>query len=688
MKGRFIYILALMLSLSCISCDRDDSMPSVMEYPVTVEVGTAVTKVGIDGNSLFWQSGDYLQFRATGASGAVATAVLTLNDVDSGLATAKFKGSVTMSEQPVKCEFAYNSSSFADGGKVVFDYSVQDGTHKPYLYGVTDYSAGGMTCQLDHVGGLLRINVPAGVTSLSLSSNSGSYYTEADGSAGYSGQSIAMVSSGAEGGFMPVENSSHLISVAVPSGAETVYAFVPAVEYVDGVSIVCSHSDGSKMFKSFSKTGGKASGYELEAGAVLDLDMGEYAGFTADCTCSWEHIYEGTERTLKGTTVKLTGFTFSGAPLKIMDQWGAAVYDAEGNFVRWVSWTSEEGPFAEGNTKMMTDYTGDWPLLIPNKEYTVYAICSINGHTLSFPSQTKLNVGYPAITVTPVAETSWTYRDDPSKANGCGNNTIERLALKVNVSNSIIENTNYSFKARIQNTTSGADSGELSMNGTGSGLNIGYNPTSGEYELKNGDGLYVLGGLEWRTHTVTASVSFAGKTYSAGSPVNAYVTGMPYRHDFREAEGLDGGVIKGSRENWHSYNGYEIYKRYTALSTKYDNQFYSRTFPVPSTINVKYNTTFFFVNTGSTYSKGTCTAYTGITNSTDSPSKASSGSMESEAFTNLDAIGSCAAKTPHVISGTGEFSSASRISASIGDKDMSVLVETGLYMGYLEILYN
>ena len=669
-------------------------MPTLMEYPVTVEVDAAMTKVGIDGNSLFWQSGDQLQFRATGASGTTATAVLTLNDVDSGLGTAKFRGTVTMSEQPVRCEFAYNSSSFADGGKILFDYSVQDGTHKPYLYGVADYSANGINCRLDHVGGLLRIKVPTGVTSLSLSSNSGAYYTKEDGTSGYNGQPIAMVESAADG-FVPKENSSYLISVAVPSGAETVYVFAPAVEYIDGVSIVCSHSDGSKMFKSFSETGGKASDYNLAAGAVLDLDLGEYKGFTADCTCSWQHVYKGTGRILTGTTVSLTGFTFSGAPVKVIDQWGAAVYDPDGNFVRWVSWTSEEGPFTEGSTKEMTDYAGDWPLLVPNKEYTVYAICSINGHTLSFPSTTKISVDYPAITVTPIAETSWSYRNDPKIANACGNNTIERLGLKVSVSNDILSSPNYGFKARIKNNTQGFDTEDIAIapQNSSTGLNIAFNESTGEYELKNSDGgMYKLGNLEWKTHQVTASVSFAGQTYAAASAVNAYVTGLPYRYNFKaEGSDLDYGTMKGSHTNHHKYNGYELYYYYRRLVSgeEYSQTYYSRTFNVPDTCSVAYRADFNSINTTIIQgaSTGTSTVCTGITYD-ETAVVTNTKSITSETTANISVLSNANATIQYDVNGTcNEFTSSSRVSLSVKDQNPPWGVEYGVYMSYLEVLY-
>lgn len=688
MNVRFIHMMMLAMSLFCISCDREDPVTGVMEYPVTVEVGSARTKVGIsDENSLYWQHGDQLAFRATGASGAVATAVLTLNDVDSGLGTAKFKGVVTMSEQPVKCEFAYNSGEFTQDGKVVFDYSAQDGTHKPYLYGTTEEYSEYMTCTLSHVGGLLRIKVPQGVTSLSLSSNWGSFAQNVDGSymadenglLVYTGQNISKVSGG-EGGFEPLEGeeASHLINVAVPEGQEVVYAFAPAVEYVDGISVVCNHSDGSKMFKSFSKTGGNASSYVLAPGSVLDLDMGTYSGFTADCTVEWEHTYEGEDKILTGTDVSVTGFTFSGAPSKIIDHWGVAVYDGS----TLVRWTSEGGVFEQ--EKGMEDQTGSWPLLIPNKEYKVYAICSINGHTLSFESENLLTVEYPDITVTPIAETSWSYRSDPARANGCGNNTIERLALKVNVSNNILSNPSYGFKANMTDTTISLGSGDRDFFST-SGLRFVYNASSGECELKDGDGLYVLGNLAWGTHKVTASVSFAGKPYNAAESVDAYVTGLPYRHNFNTTESLDNGTIKGDRTRYYPGNGYELNYYETFVGRKV-NVYYSRKFPVPDDVDVSYTTSFSSLNTGQSISAFKSTVYTGLV-STDSPSKEFSKPITSDTTGNIDDANGAVAPTIHKVSGSGTLTSSKYLSASAESTDKMFMVECVVFVCGIEIKY-
>ena len=687
MTIRFRYILLFAVSLFCLSCSEDDSFTSVREYPIEVELGCDMTKVGIDGNDLFWESGDQVAFRATGASGVTAVAVLTLNDVDSGLGRAKFKGSVVMTEMPVKCEFAYPADAFAESGKTVYDYSVQDGTHKPYLYGTDEYSEEGMDCTLGHVGGLIRITVADGVESLSVSSNSGSYVTVTDGSSSYEGQKISKVALGAEGTVAATEDASHLINVSVPPASDVVYAFVPAIEFVEGISIVCNHENGSKMFKSFSATGGNFASYDFEAGSVIDIDLTEFEGFTADCTCAAEHSYdEG--GILTGTKVHMTGFTVTGTPAKIIDQWGVAIYDSAGHFIRW---TYGEGAY-DGTVKEMTDDTGDWPLLIPG-EYTLYAICNINGHTLQFTASQKLNVSAPNIFVTPIAETSWSYRGNPTKANACGNNTIERLGVKVNVSDNILNhsNTDYGFKACMQNTTTNSNSGELTMNTnftSTSGLNLSYNAATREYDLKNGDGLYVLQVAEdkWGAQNVIVSVSFAGNTYS--NYTTAYVTGLPYRHDFRAAEGLDGGMIVGDETYWHKYNGYELYYYY--LGTEEKQTFYSRKFPLPESIDVKYTTTFFLVNT-TLFNTSTFKSdiYTGIVSSTSEVSvNTKAESVTADKTKNVDTLASAQATTPHVLTGTGTLSKSNMISASTGNEDPTGATQNGAYLGAIEILYN
>lgn len=699
MTIRFRHILLYAVSLLCLSCSGDDSFTSVMEYPVEVELGSDMTKVGIDGNDLFWESGDQVAFRAAGASGVTAVAVLTLNDVDSGLGKAKFKGSVLMTEMPVSCEFAYPADAFAESGKTVYDYSVQDGTHKPYLYGTQEYSENGMECTLGHVGGLIRIKVADGVESLSVSSNSGTYLTREDGSSSYDGQKISKVTLGAEGAVTSADDASHFISVSVPAGSDVVYAFVPAIKFVDGISIVCNHEDGSKMFKSFSTTGGNYSSYDFDAGSAIDVDLSEYSGFKADCTCIGYHAYDDSN-ILTGTDVLLTDFTFSGSPSKIIDQWGVAIYDSKNNFIRW---TSENSIFnkdnyinqdeSEKSGKKMDDYTGNWPLLIPGEQYSVYAICSINGHTLQFKATDGLSVGEPNIQVTPIAETSWTYRSNPEKANSCGNNTIERLGVKVNVADNILNHitTNYGFKARMQNTTSGADSGELTMNTnftSTSALHLSYNTTTREYDLKNGDGLFVLGNLEWKAHNVVVSVSFAGNTYS--SHTTAYVTGLPFRHDFRSAEGLDGVgsivSVSSGRTMYYAYNGYELNYYETFVGRKV-SAFYSRTFAVPNSIDVKFSSSFSSLNTGQSVSKFKSTVYTGLTK-TQTPSKSFSKSITSDTTGNMDDADGAAASSKYTVEGTGSLDNATFLSASAESSDKMFMVECVVFLGAFEILYN
>ena len=517
MTIRVRHILFFAVSLFCISCSDDAPVSSVREYPIEVYLGCDMTKVGIDGNDLFWESGDQVAFRATDASGNSSVAVLTLNDVDSGLGKAKFKGSVEMNSDPVKCEFAYPANAFSmTDGKTVFDYSEQDGTHKPYLYGSEPYSPAGMDCALGHVGGLIRIKVATGVESLSVSSNSGSYITVADGSSSYEGQLISKVTLGAKGTVSATEDASHLITVSVPEGKDVVYAFVPGITFTYGLSIVCNAQNG-KRFKSFSKTGEADSPYD--AGSVLDIDMSDSPVFTASCECYWEHTYDE-NNILTGTKVTLDDFSFEGAPSKIIDQWGVGIYDEDNNLIRWIY---GDGVF-DGTSKVMLDYSGDWPLVLPG-DYTVYAICNINGHTLQFPVDKGMSqVTAPlAIKVEVSGKTSWDYRSNTSTANAMDNDAIVEIGAKVNIHSSILASDKYDCKVSF--STTGKSS-------------VSYDMNSADYSSD-----CVFDGLAWGSHGLEASVTFCGKTFKTASPLPCHITGLPYEADWSKQDYSDWKII-------------------------------------------------------------------------------------------------------------------------------------------------
>lgn len=559
MTIRVRHILFFAVSLFCISCSDDAPVSSVREYPIEVYLGCDMTKVGVDGNDLFWESGDQVAFRATDASGNSSVAVLTLNDVDSGLGKAKFKGSVEMNSDPVKCEFAYPANAFSmTDGKTVFDYSEQDGTHKPYLYGSVPYSPAGMDCTLGHVGGLIRIKVAAGVESVSLSSNYGAYVTIADGSSSYEGQKISKVTLGEEGTVSATEDASHLIIVSVPDGEDVVYAFVPGLTFTDGLSIVCNAKNG-KRFKSFSNTGGAYSPYDFTAGSVLDIDMSDSPVFTASCKCSWEHTYDG-NNILTGTKVILNVFSFAGAPSKIIDQWGVGIYDEDDNLIRW---TYGDGVF-DGTSKEMSDYTGDWPLVLPG-DYSVYAICNINGHTLQFPVDNGMSpVTAPlAIKVEVSGKTSWDYRSTPSTANVMDNDAIVEIGAKVNIHSSILASDKYACKVSF--STTGKSSAAYDMN-------------AADYSSD-----CVFDGLTWGSHGLEASVTFCGKTFKTASPLTCHITGLPYKADWTTSDYPD-----WLYDNNVSDDGKAI-KFDGPAARQYKRRIISPEFKIPSeqTVNVK-----------------------------------------------------------------------------------------------------
>lgn len=688
MKMKLIsrYIVALAVAFVCVSCSIDDDTVDVREFPIEVTLGTDMTKVGISGEKLFWQNGDQVAVRVKGATGESAVAILTLNDVDSGQPKAKFKGSVTMTEAPVSCEFAYPATAFDVEGKTVFDYSVQDGTHNPYLYGKTVYSSYGMNCTLGHVGGLIRLKVADGVDRVTLSSNSGTY-TVSEGQNIYVGQKISKLMLDAEGEIMLDEEdnyispsgSDYIIEVSVPVTSDNiVYVFMPAIQFTEGFTIVCHKGNDKKMFKSYSSDDDTNANYTFTAGTVIDLDMSEFVEISADCKVEAKHIYD--KNILDGTEVKVTDFKLTGIASKIIDNWGVAVYDENEVQVRTKNATGAFKENADGYP--MIDYTENWPLLFPGDDYEVYAICQINGQTLRFKSTHAMVVPDDLkIEVKTIAETSWNNKD-----NTVDNSSIIRLGLSINVSNGIInhQHTDYGFNVLLKNTTTDNSicNTELrNLNNSHSDDDVYFDNMQGTniYELKKRTELFELGNLEWKAHNITSVVEFNGKFYS--SSVKAYVTGLPYRHDFTSAEGLDGGSMSSTSE-YHQNHAYRLYYRYLGGETKI--KYTSRSFAVPEndSVIVKYSTTFYYITTG--WSTGTATLYTGLTTSETKGSM----TVNSQSMNRIVDLSGATGTEPHTVTGEDKMLPDSQLSAYVGDVERARAVENGIFMTNMEILYK
>ena len=520
-KSYFKYIsLAVFLSAiaACSEFGAIDSASDDGNWDVTASLSMSVdSKITEDGNSLFWQEGDKVAFKAVAGNVESEQAVLTLNRIDSGLPEAKFKGNVTMTKEPENCFFAYPSDALiAKDGSVTFDFSAQDGTkHSPYLYGSAAYSEDGIDAVLKHAAAMIRLTVPEGVTKVEVSANSLSDNVVND----LATQKISKVMVSQNGDVSVLEDALDKITVTVASAAKN-YVFVPAMNFIDGFSFIMTTESGEMMVKSYSIDGGQYSDYQFEAGSVLDIDLSggnKPEGISISCDLS-DAVHQIENGLLTGTNINVESFTVSGVPAKIVDQIGVAVYEGEygkpGSVL--VRFWNRPGAFSESAPLGVQN---NWPLLLPDKTYNAYAICQINGkyHT-SHIGEVEVPA-LPELSLSLSAETSYTvYKSQgATAANALDGNTLYNVTATTNIHKDLLNNEKYELEL-IVNTDAHS---------------VTLSPTSGAssntYDLGN------WSGHSPKNYSLSGSLVFAGKSKTA-SVYNLHVTGLPYHAKMTSTE--------------------------------------------------------------------------------------------------------------------------------------------------------
>lgn len=520
-KSYFKYIsLAVFLSAiaACSEFGAIDSASDDGNWDITASLSMSVdSKITEAGNSLYWQEGDKVAFKAVAGNVESEQAVLTLNRIDSGLPEAKFKGNVTMTKEPENCFFAYPSDALiAKDGSVTFDFSSQDGTeHSPYLYGSAAYSEDGIDAVLKHAAAMIRLTVPEGVTKVEVSANSLNDDVVND----LATQKISKVMVSQNGDVSVLDDALDKITVTVASAAEN-YVFVPAMNFIDGFSFIMITESGEMMVKSYSIDGGQYSDYQFEAGSVLDIDLSggnKPEGISISCDLS-SAVHQFENGLLTGTNINVVSFTVSGVPAKIVDQIGVAVYEgeygkAESDLVRF--W-SKPGAFSESAPLGVQN---NWPLLLPDKTYNAYAICQINGkyHT-SYIGEVEVPA-LPELSLSLSAETSYTVYTShgAAAANALDGNTLYNVTATTNIHHDLLNNEKYGLKL-IVNTDAHS---------------VTLSPTSGAssntYDLGN------WSGHSPKTYSLYGSLVFAGKDKGA-TLNNLHVTGLPYHAKMTSTE--------------------------------------------------------------------------------------------------------------------------------------------------------
>ena len=523
------YCAAVIFATVMLACTGIGPMlpsdPDVMqEYPVTLTVSQdEMTRIGLSGNSLSWQAEDRIQLTAVTAgievSDTIATSVLKVFDIDPEDASkASFSGFVTLRSEPKSCYFTHPAGEAmtvdAVKGTVKANYSSQDGSHKPFLYGKTEYDPEGMAVGLKHLGAVLEITVETpGVTHISLVGN------------GIEPLSPVIFNPEDDNIEKPTEAVTQ-ITVPVQKEGKT-YIFVPPVNFEKGFSLVCSNGTESSFFvKSYSD--GTNGGYDFSSksnrGAKIPLTIsGEFKQFavtSSDLTIVHSRNDDGL---LTGTTVSFK-MSKTGSPDKLIDSWGATLTDAKGNVVR--TYSSEDA--ITGSTVTMDVSAGD--IFLEAGAYTFTPYFYMYGKPVSLENQVVTKtINGPGIVLNISGSTSY---DKYKAGNVDGANLHANTLLSgLSVSTNVAAETIPEFICSLV----GDDNTPIDVS----------NPAVG---VANSSTIASFGDKtcsKFQGYTMSASIT-VGNIKKEATRV-FHITGLPYEVDFS----------KGDNSSWAKYNNAE-----------------------------------------------------------------------------------------------------------------------------------
>ncbi len=480
-------ILCWTASLALLAgCAEKPSEEMVVQFPVSASAEVGLTKVSVQGDySLVWNQDDRTAFLAVGPGGVSAGTTLTVYAVDSGFGRAMFKGSVSMTETPQSCLFAYPESTILSAdGSAVFSCASQTGVHSPFLLGQSSYDAAGMEVLMKQVGGMLYLHTPEGVVSVTVKGNASepvSKFCVRDASVSFP--------------------SDALDEFTVPVSGTDNYIAMPPVNFTRGFSLIFTREDGARMFKSYSSDGGQTSGFDFSAGKFVEISVPDFVETVISAAVSVSHTVDGTGL-LNGSTASVSSFACNGVTSKIVSACGIELYVGES-----LARNIEASSFAGGE---ILDAVSSWPYLPFSSSVTLKPYCVVNGEKV-YGAQTLVTVPKPSFTASVSGYTSYSlYRQgDVSGANAFTDATaIKGVGASVGISSDILSNPNYAAPTVSFSTDKGKSLSAVKMTGA--------SYTFGEW-----------GGHSWDTSNLTATVTFDGVAVSS-APLACVVTGLPY----------------------------------------------------------------------------------------------------------------------------------------------------------------
>lgn len=504
--------------------------------PMTIEALSESTRTVLDGTSVLWSEGDeaaVYDFKTTKHRFASQTTD----------GRTKFVGKVTAKSEPFAAIYPYDLAADAASSASALaatlpaeQYAVLDGfpvgMNISVAKGARNIDGSPSSVTFYNVCQLLRFSVPAyaanKVTRITFTAQ-----TPVAGKLNidYSGTSPVVSIASTEG---------KVITVLPPSGTNTfaagTYYILTAPVQLNGFSMTMQTAD-NKTYRLASDTqfGGVA-------GHIYSLGNIDLVNTPSVTEC--HHVYDA-NNLLVGTTLTVAGAPIEGKP------WTVNIKNSAGTIVRTLS--------VSGDSQTSDETDASWPYL-PAGTYTLDCKYTTSNNREIAKALPNLTIPAPTLTLTVDCYTAHTLyeQNNIAGANTCDRLTVYSPSAKLNVSDALLENANYTLKfTRSFNNQTATTSATTNTSTWGNYTNI---PVSSS--------LY--------TFSVTAN--FAGSTLSASKQVR--ITGLPYSIDFSNHSEwkTDGGKITWNKNSVRF--GYEsIQGRQSAIINN-------------SSVNIPANTSF------------------------------------------------------------------------------------------------
>lgn len=501
--------VAAVLTAACSGFGFDGPSPEdeMKEYPVYLTASQDnMTRISAEDNSLKWETVDKIQLTAVTdgihVSDTIGTSVLELFSIDeSDPSIASFTGFVTLRSEPKACYFTHPVGEAmavdAVSGTVRANYTLQDGSHKPFLFAKTAYDIDGMALDLEHLGAVLELDIKtAGVTKVSFVGN------------GLESLSPVVINPDDDAITLPTEAVTQ-ITVDVQENGKT-YLFVPPVDLEKGFTLICSNKDGSSYFlKSYSD--GSTGGYDfsVKRGVRIPISIsGDFvqAAITVE-DVGYEHS-KNEQNLLTGTSVSFK-INKTGAPDKLIEGWGATLVNENGETVRSIYSTEAM------SDNVVTMNLQDNRILLPAGKYTFtpYYVMFGTRHTLDTEVKV-IEVADPGVYVTINGSTSYDkYKaGDVSGANSHANTLIAGLSVSTNVAAEIISEFSYSLVGNDKTV----------INISNPSIGVVNSSTIATFQDQNCS--------KFQSYTMSTSITIGNMTFNVNKVF--HITGLPYEGVF------------------------------------------------------------------------------------------------------------------------------------------------------------